>query len=113
MLLTTMFLLFNIACKKEASPSNTNKVLIDSVSYKNEITPLLNTYCSSSDCHPDIAVYNNLLLKPNPLIIPFDTANSGLYQSVFTKSMPLSINKLSVSEIGKIRDWILIGAPNN
>lgn len=103
-----------LSCKKESTSSiNNTSIITDSVSFKASIVPLIINNCSNSDCHPDMAVYDNLLAKPRPLIVPFDTSNSGLYQSIYTKRMPLNVSKLSNSEIKLISDWILQGAKNN
>lgn len=111
-ILLVLFLI--IACKKENAIS-TNKTIYsaDTVSFKNSIVPLLNNNCSNSDCHPDIAVYENLLLNSRPLVVPNDIANSSLYQSVLSKRMPLNIKKLSDQEVKLIATWILAGAKNN
>jgi uncharacterized membrane protein len=103
-----------LSCKKEITSSNNNVVTpSDTVSFKNTIYPLVVNNCSNADCHPGMEVYDNLLAKPRPLVVPFDTANSGLYQSVYTKRMPQNVKKLSDSEIKLICDWILQGAKNN
>ena len=103
-----------LSCKKESTSSNNNVVTpSDTVSFKNTIYPLVVNNCSNADCHPGMEVYDNLLAKPRPLVVPFDTANSGLYQSVYTKRMPQNVKKLSDSEIKLICDWILQGAKNN
>jgi|GEM_PF-6530642 len=109
-----MAMILVLSCKKESTSSNNNMTTpSDTVSFKNKIVPLLVNNCSSTDCHPDMAVYDNLLAKPRPLVVPFDTSNSGLYQSVYTKRMPQNVKKLSDSEIKLISDWILQGAKNN
>lgn len=99
------------SCKKENSSLNNNPANpTDTVSFKKSIVPLLIDNCGSLDCHPDMSVYENLLLQPRPLVVPFDTANSGLYQSVFSKRMPLNVKKLSDNDIKLIATWILAGA---
>ncbi len=111
-ILLVLFLI--IACKKENAVSTIKTIYsVDTVSFKNTIVPLLINNCSNSDCHPDIAVYDNLMLYPRPLVVPNDIANSGLYQSVLSKRMPLNIKKLSDNEVKLIATWILAGAKNN
>ena len=96
-------------------------VLFGQIVYQTEIQPIFNNNCGN--CHLgnsagglNLSNYNNLMAGGNSgaVIVPFDHANSLLWQRVNNGSMPPGNNPdLSASEIDLIAQWIDEGALEN
>lgn len=111
-------------------------VLIDSNSFLGIHKFILQPTCAVSGCHdgsfePDYrtvqSAYNTLVYQPtinndalgsfDYRVKPFDTAASWLHERITTENttlgrMPLYDNPLTQTEIGRINDWIMSGAPD-
>jgi hypothetical protein len=100
-----------------------------SVSFKNDVDPILNKYCA--ECHTaqgegtresgyEVDSYEAVMMgtKYGPVIVAGDSTSSTLYRLVAGEvdksiQMPHGKNKLSAEEIAVIKNWIDQGAKNN
>ena len=85
------------------------------VDYNSEIQPIFNESCTS--CHGglaglSLASYNNVMNGGNSgdVIIPYDHANSILWQYVISGFMPPSNSDLTDTQVDLIAQWIDEGA---
>ena len=94
----------------------------DSICFKEEILPIILSYCGKSGCHDANSgggEANPLLSYSNVMnyVHPFNPNNSNLYQSITGNGqdiMPPSPNPpLSSAQIQLIYDWIMQGAKDN
>lgn len=113
------FSLLTFSCTKDKAMKevNSNSCVTDitTVSYTNDIQPILNISCSVSGCHnagngaiPEYINYTNL---------KNDVDNGKINDRVFVQGdMPPSYTTaptLSQCDLDKIQAWIDNGAPNN
>ena len=88
------------------------------VDYSSEIQPIFNSRCtnchSGSDAEEDLSLtsYNNVMNggDSGDVIIPYDHANSLLWQYVNSGYMPPGNNDLTDSQVDLIAQWINEGA---
>ena len=88
------------------------------VDYSSEIQPIFNSRCtnchSGSDAEEDLSLtsYNNVMNggDSGDVIIPFDHANSLLWQYVNSGFMPPGTNDLTDTQVDLIAQWIDEGA---
>ena len=114
---------FLTACTYDKAPEI--DPVISTVSYKNEIQPIMATHCYS--CHSSLATdperpgyaffddFNELkryALKPSTVNAELTTLQARLRQIEFP-GMPFKKDPLPESEIQLIEKWIKAGAPNN
>jgi DNA/RNA endonuclease YhcR with UshA esterase domain len=98
-------------------------MLFGQVDYESQIQTIIDANCTNSGCHTngggyqnglDLSSYENIMAGDSdhgPVIIPFDHANSYLWQRVNSGEMPPGNNPdLSGDEIDLIADWIDEGA---
>ena len=85
------------------------------VDYNSEIQPIFNSSCTS--CHGgsgglSLTSYNNVMNGGNSgdVVIPYDHANSLLWQYVNSGYMPPGTNDLTQSQVNLISQWIDEGA---
>jgi len=105
-----------VACKKEEIEDDEQvpTCQTENMSYSNDITPILVTYCTG--CHgaqaPEAGL--NLEIYDNVKFIADNGMLSGVinHSSGFTP-MPFEMAKLDDCDIEKIDAWIADGAPNN
>ncbi|MEI6289682.1 MAG: c-type cytochrome domain-containing protein [Chloroflexota bacterium] len=91
------------------------------VSFSKDILPIFQTSCVS--CHGgertskglDLKTYDSLLKgsQNGSVLVPGDTANSKLMQSILSGKMPKRGNKLTQDQINLLLNWINSGAKNN
>ena len=88
------------------------------VDYNLEIQPIFNSNCischSGSDAEEDLSLtsYDNLMNggESGDVVIPYDHANSLLWQYVNSGFMPPGANDLTQSQVNLISQWIDEGA---
>ena len=88
------------------------------VDYSSEIQPIFNSRCtnchSGSDAEEDLSLtsYNNLMNggDSGDVVIPYDHANSLLWQYINSGFMPPGTNDLTDSQVDLIAEWINEGA---
>ena len=88
------------------------------VDYNSEIQPIFNSRCtnchSGSDAEEDLSLtsYNNLMNggDSGDVVIPYDHANSLLWQYINSGFMPPGTNDLTDSQVDLIAEWINEGA---
>jgi len=88
------------------------------IDYNSEIQPIFNSRCtnchSGSDAEEDLSLisYNNLMNggDSGDVIIPYDHANSLLWQYINSGFMPPGNNDLTDSQVNLIAQWINEGA---
>jgi len=88
------------------------------VDYSSEIQPIFNSRCtnchSGSDAEEDLSLtsYNNVMNggDSGDVIIPYDHANSLLWQYINSGFMPPGTNDLTDSQVDLIAEWINEGA---
>ena len=98
-------------------------MLFGQVDYESQIQTIIDANCTNSGCHTngggyqnglDLSSYENIMAGDSdhgPVIIPFDHANSYLWERVISGEMPPGNNPdLSGDEIDLIADWIDEGA---
>jgi hypothetical protein len=89
------------------------------VSYANDIVPILNNSCGTTNaCHNAPSLNNNNVDLSNYLGVQSQTAGYTLYHVVqwtpnYSKMPKGSQTKISDCNIALIRKWIDAGAPNN
>jgi len=85
-----------------------------SVSFSNDILPMMNTSCNS--CHSTSSALGGIVLD-NYGSVSTQANNGKLYSSVAqingASPMPKGGTKLDACKINKIRIWVAVGAPNN
>lgn len=100
----------------------------ETYTFDKDIKPLLNSY-PCAGCHDFVNTYSSLItakseLQPTqniPIIYPSKPDSSVLIwrlegklpSGVSLTSMPFGSDKLSITDIQKFRDWIMLGAPEN
>lgn len=110
------------AAPVESSPTTVPAISGPStVSFANEILPLLQSRCSN--CHGGSRTEEGLSLRTyesvmtgsesGAVIIPGDAANSLLYQMVESQEMPKRGAKLTPDQLQLILTWINEGAQDN
>ena len=88
------------------------------VDYSSEIQPIFNSRCtnchSGSDAEEDLSLtsYNNVMNggDSGDVVIPYDYANSLLWQYINSGFMPPGTNDLTLTQIDLIAQWIDEGA---
>ena len=88
------------------------------VDYSSEIQPIFDSRCttchSGSDAEEDISLtsYNNVMNggDSGDVVIPYDHANSLLWQYINSGFMPPGTNDLTDSQVDLIAQWINEGA---
>ncbi len=88
------------------------------VDYNSEIQPIFNSSCtnchSGSDAEEDLSLtsYNNVMNggDSGDVVIPYDHANSLLWQYINSGFMPPGTNDLTDSQVDLIAQWINEGA---
>jgi mono/diheme cytochrome c family protein len=100
---------------------STNAVPQASISYANDIQPILQSRCGS--CHMgefvnkelNMDTYENLMAgsQNGPVIIAGNAKDSLLVQKISSGEMPKRGPKLTPAQIRVIIEWIDAGAPNN
>ena len=88
------------------------------VDYNSEIQPIFNSRCtnchSGSDAEEDLSLtsYNNVMNggDSGDVVIPYDHANSLLWQYINSGFMPPGTNDLTDSQVDLIAQWINEGA---
>ena len=85
------------------------------VDYDSEIQPIFNSKCTQ--CHGNsaglnLSSYENIMQGSNngDVIIPYDYANSELWQRINSGQMPPGNNDLTVAQVNLIAQWIDEGA---
>lgn len=94
---------------------------VPTISYQNDIAPLIAANCTQSGCHGDVQTEEFNLLSygaVNRLVSPGKPHSSELYEVIRLysgeKAMPPKPNQpLSDYQIGQIYVWILQGALDN
>ena len=92
--------------------------LYGGVDYNSEIQPIFNSRCtnchSGSDAEEDLSLtsYNNVMNggDSGDVVIPYDHANSLLWQYINSGFMPPGTNDLTDSQVDLIAQWINEGA---
>ena len=92
--------------------------LMAQVDYDSEIQPIFNSRCtnchSGSDAEEDLSLtsYNNVMNggDSGDVVIPYDHANSLLWQYINSGFMPPGTNDLTDSQVDLIAQWINEGA---
>jgi len=92
-----------------------------SVSFTNDVFPIINSRCIN--CHGGDRIeeglvfltYDDIMAGSNngPVVIPGDVENSLLVELVATKEMPKRGPKLTPPQVEIITEWVAAGAPNN
>ena len=88
------------------------------IDYNSEIQPIFNSSCtnchSGSDAEEDLSLtsYNNVMNggDSGDVVIPYNHANSLLWQYINSGFMPPGTNDLTDSQIDLIAEWINEGA---
>ena len=85
------------------------------VDYDSQIQPIFNSKCTQ--CHGNsaglnLSSYENIMQGSNngDVIIPYDYANSELWQRINSGQMPPGNNDLTVAQVNLIAQWIDEGA---
>ncbi|MDX5435575.1 MAG: hypothetical protein LPK03_00160 [Pontibacter sp.] len=120
----TLLVLTTLGCTYNEA-SEVAPVIISSVSYKQDIVPIMASHCYSchtaSSTHPDKAGYafidnyeelKRYALRPSTTNASLTKLQARL-RFVETPGMPLNQAPLPESDILKIDAWIKAGAPNN
>jgi hypothetical protein len=90
----------------------------DTISYTNDIVPILNTYCGALNnaCHTSVTASGNVILDLYAGV-NYVALNGAMMSSItwdgHATPMPLTGGKLSQCKINKIQRWISDGAPAN
>jgi hypothetical protein len=106
----------------ETALQPTDATAAASVSFANEILPLVRSRCST--CHGgnqgteeglDLTTYENIMAGSDngPVVIAGDAENSLLVQLLLENKMPKRGPKLAPPQVQLIIDWINRGALNN
>ena len=89
--------------------------LMAQVDYDSEIQPIFNSKCTQ--CHGNsaglnLSSYENIMQGSNngDVIIPYDYANSELWQRINSGQMPPGNNDLTYDQVNLIAQWIDEGA---
>ena len=110
-----------IGCKDKSKTCSVTKT----VSFKNDVQPILNENCTTSGCHSgvkpaanlslvDTLAYKYLLDSKSGYVVPGDYNASGLYVSIKSVSNPMPPNgNMDVCKIETIKVWIQQGGLNN
>lgn len=118
----------SVTCNVDSSlTTTTNIVLVSSGgSFSRNILPIFSVNCAISGCHNDDTAAGQLRLnnyaavmagsKSGAVIYPGDSSGSKLMKQIkgiVTPKMPLNSASLSISDQGKIANWIAGRALNN
>jgi len=94
---------------------NYSSTSAENVDYSTQIQPIFNSRCTS--CHGgagglNLTSYNNLMNGGNSgdVVIPYDHANSLLWQYINSGYMPPSATDLTQTQVNLIAQWIDEGA---
>ena len=96
----------------------------DSICFKTEILPILNSSCALSNCHDPYSAQEDIILSSywnvmnsddDDLVIPGDPYESELYEVITEtdpdkRMPPIGYSALNQDQINKIFDWISEGA---
>lgn len=101
----------------------------DSTYFANDIAPLLNAYCGSSECHDsvdpekdiNVTSYASIMNSDDgEFVIPFDLSRSNLWEAVTEPDInddghmpPADEPQLSQDQLDLLSQWINQGAMNN
>jgi uncharacterized membrane protein len=85
------------------------------VDYDSQIQPIFNskcTQCHGSSAGLNLSSYENLMVGSmnGDVIIPYDYANSELWQRIYSGQMPPGNNDLTNDQVNLIAQWIDEGA---
>jgi mono/diheme cytochrome c family protein len=109
------------ASPTEAPTDDPAEVPAGSVSFANDVMPILQSRCLN--CHGgervekglNVGSYEEILAGSDngPVIVPGEAANSLLVELVTNQKMPKRGPKLTPPQVQLITDWVNSGAPNN
>ncbi len=104
------------SCKKDKKKDPAPECVVDNMSFASDITPIMNTNCSTSGCHDNVTVAAGIRLDTFPgvrdnvdKIIPSIKHANGAKPMPF----PAGTDKLSDCDIKKFEAWVSQGKKNN
>ena len=110
-------LLFLNACyydNEEDLYPTTAECVTDSMSFKNDIFPIINNNCVG--CHNSGALQGGITMETYEQLTPYIESGSLLgsikHQSGYS-AMPKDAEKMTTCQISKIEQWIFQGAQDN
>jgi hypothetical protein len=113
----SLMFLFNLGCKWEQMEK---QLPIATVSFKDNVIPILNASCNTSSCHatgkvsPDLSPINayNSLTYGGYITDSVNFTNNSLYQEIKSGKMPKGFS-LSAHDTAVIYTWIRKGFRDN
>ncbi len=104
------------SCKKDKKEDPKPTCVVDNMSFASDITPIMNTNCSTSGCHDNVTTAAGIRLDTFPNISEnADLIIKSIKHLAGAKPMPApaGTDKLSDCDISKFEAWVAQGKKNN